>query len=180
MNARSDNEVEKNNDETNDAIDEVKKALGIDSFTNMSKKTKFQFATMLRDMDMQVALKIIEQSPEFAKFALDLLNDVESSYSATIKSNEQNVEQFYRGVQETRAILNGQLNRDNLTPDQWKFLIESILGLTKLESEKDTENKKFLSENFKTVAITSAAALLVGLAYVATKALPGGNNIKIG
>lgn len=56
---------------------EVKKALGIESFRNLSKGNVMRFAAMMPDMDKDVALRIIETFPEFKDFALNAVQAIE-------------------------------------------------------------------------------------------------------
>lgn len=53
---------------TFDSEDAVKKALAIDSWRNLSKDKLLRFVAMMPDMDKEVAVRTIEQFPQFKEF----------------------------------------------------------------------------------------------------------------
>lgn len=67
---------------------EILKELGMESWRNLSKEKMIRFAAMMPDMDKEVALKIIQQLPEFTKFALEALNVMEKEHANTLSSNK--------------------------------------------------------------------------------------------
>ena len=48
------------------SVEEVKNALKIDSFRNLSKDKIMEFVSLIPNMDKEVAINIIEQYPAFA------------------------------------------------------------------------------------------------------------------
>jgi O-phosphoseryl-tRNA(Cys) synthetase len=48
--------------------DELKKALEIDTWKNLSRDKLIKFVAMMPDMDKELALKVVEQFPEFKRF----------------------------------------------------------------------------------------------------------------
>lgn len=68
---------------------DVKKALGIDSFRNLSRENVMRFAALMPDMDKEIALKIVEQFPEFKAFALDAVHVMQKTRAATLAENAE-------------------------------------------------------------------------------------------
>lgn len=62
---------------------EIMRALGIDTWRHLSKEKTVRFAAMMPDMDTEVAMKIVEQFPEFRKFATDAFGAIEKAHEAT-------------------------------------------------------------------------------------------------
>ncbi|AMM34771.1 hypothetical protein SA2016_4119 (plasmid) [Sinomonas atrocyanea] len=154
-----------------DDEDEIKKALGIKSWRNLSKGKMIKFAAMMPDMDTEVALKIIEQFPEFTKFAMDAVDAMEKRHESTLAANKQSQEHVHRAFQEIREILRGELNKEGLSWEEKKFLIEQIQQTGRLEFQKDSENKKFLDAVLKKVLLGAGAALALGVVFVGGKIL---------
>jgi hypothetical protein len=69
------------------------------------------------------------------------------------------------------TILERQLEKDDLTWEQKKFIIEQIMETGKREFEKDSENKRFLDAMFGKLAAAGAAAVVLGVAVLGGKAL---------
>lgn len=145
---------------------EIKRALGIESWRNLSKDKMIRFAAMMPDMDTEVALKIAEQFPEFAKFAMDAVNAMEKAHKSTLSANKQSQERVHQAFHEIREILKGELSKDDLSPEERRFLIEQIQETGKQEFRKDSENKQFLDGMLRKVLLTAGAAVALGVAFV--------------
>ena len=150
---------------------EIMKALEIESWRNLSKDHMIRFAAMMPDMDTEVALKIIEQFPEFKGFALEALDVMEKRHESTLSHNKQSQDNVHRAFQEIREILKGELSKEDLTPEERKHILELIVETGNREFEKDTENKQFLEGMFKKAAMTVVGAIALGVVFVGGKAL---------
>ncbi|MFD8739511.1 hypothetical protein ACFV06_32000 [Streptomyces sp. NPDC059618] len=148
---------------------QIMQALEIDSWRHLSKDKMIRFAAMMPDMDTEVALKIVEQFPVFKDFAMDAVNVMEKRHESTLSANKQSQEHVHRAFQEIRQILKNELDKDYLTWEEKKFLIEQIQETGRLELQKDTENKRFLDGMFKKVMIGAGAALALGVVFVGGK-----------
>lgn len=150
---------------------EIKRALGIESWRNLSKDKMIRFAAMMPDMDTEVALKIIEQFPAFKDFALDAVDTMEKSHKTTLKANKQSQEHVHQAFQEIRDILKGELGKEDLSLEERKFIIEQIQETGRQEFLKDSENKKFLEKVFRGAVIGIGAAVALGVVFVGGKVL---------
>ena len=149
--------------------DEVKRRLGIETWRNLSKDKMLRFAAMMPDIDTEVALKIVEQFPAFTAFALDAVKVMEQAHAATLSVNDRSQDRVYQALQEIREILKGELDRNDLSWDERKFLIEQIQETGKLAFKKDSESKHFLDGLLKTVGMVGIAALALGVVFVGGK-----------
>ena len=145
---------------------EIKKALRIDSWRNLSKDKMIRFAAMMPNMDTEVALKIVEQFPVFKDFARDVVDAMKEAHESTLSANKQSQDHFHRACQEIREILKGELSKDNLSWEEEKFLIEKIQETARMEFQKDSENKQFLDGMLKKAVVGAGAALALGVAFV--------------
>lgn len=150
---------------------EIKQALGIDSWRNLSKDKMIRFAAMMPDMGTEAALKIIEQFPSFKEFATDVVNALEKSFDSAVSANKQSQEHFHQALQHIREILKGQLEREDQSWEERKYILDLIMETGRLESLKDSENKKFLSVALKTLAAGGVGALLLGVAFIGGKVM---------
>lgn len=145
---------------------EIKQKLGIESFRNLSKDNVLRFAAMMPDIDTEVALKIIEQFPDFKEFALDAVDNVEKAHESTLASNDQSQNNVYTSLREIREILKGELGREDLSWEQRKFIIEQIQENARSVVQNDSENKKFLHSLFNTVGVVAVGTVMLGVAFV--------------
>lgn len=150
---------------------EVMKQLDIDSWRNLSKDKMLRFAALMPDMDTEVALKIIEQFPTFKEFALDTVKEMEKAHKSTLKANDKSQKHAYKAFEEIREILKGELDRDNLTWDQRKVILEMIQDNGKLVFQKDSENKQFLNSVLGKVAVLGGSAVAMGVVFLGGKVM---------
>ncbi|MFI1280920.1 hypothetical protein ACH4U5_09170 [Streptomyces sp. NPDC020858] len=151
--------------------DDVKRALGIDTWRNLSKERMIRFAAMMPDVDTEVALKIIEQFPVFKDFAMGLVGAMEKAHESTLSANSKSQKYFHRACQEVRQILNHELDRGDLDWEQRKYIIEKIQETGRMESEKDSENKRFLDGMLKKVVVGAGAMAALGVVFVGGKVM---------
>ena len=142
---------------------EVKKALGIESWRNLSKDTFFRFLDSLPEIDRELALKLIAQVPEITKLARAALNDATKAYDAALKSNARSQEMVHEIQRQRLEILKDELGKD-LTPEERMRVLDEIKDVHSNALLKDTENKTFLSGLYDKKL---AAAGVTGLAFLA-------------
>lgn len=159
---------------------EIKQALGIDSWRNLSKDKMIRFAAMMPDMDKEVALKIIEQFPTFKDFAVNVVNSMEKAQEAALSDNRQSQDNVHRAFQEIREILKGQLSKDDLSFEEWKYLIEQIQETGRQEFQKDSENKRFLDGVLGKALLGAGGALAAGLVFIGAKVIADGKSSSDG
>lgn len=151
--------------------DEIKAALGISSWRNLSKDKVVRFAAMMPEMDTEVALKIIDQFPEFKEFAMDAVNAMEQAHAETLRANGKSQDDVHQAFSEIREILRGELDKGDLDWEQRKFLIEQIQETGRQQFSKDSENKRFLDGLFGKVVLGVGGALVLGLVFVGGKVI---------
>ena len=145
----------------------VLKKLGIPDFRHMTKDKIVAFATMLPKMDPEVAKKALEQFPEFAKTASEIVSYYKEIIEKGFDYNEKSVDSFYLTCDAIIATLNDQLKDGTLSFEEKQIVIDKMIELAKMKSDKDTENKHFISD------IVGKAAIGFGLAVAAVATVLG-------
>ncbi|KAD3515043.1 hypothetical protein [Arthrobacter yangruifuii] len=156
--------------------DQIKQALGIDSWRNLSKDKMIRFAAMMPDMDTEVALQIVKQFPHFKEFAMSAVDAMEQAHQSTLKANKHSQKRVHQAFQQIREALIVQLEQEGLSWEEKKYLIEKIMETGNLQFQKDTENKEFLDGLFKKVLFGAGAALALGVAFVGGRVMIEGND----
>lgn len=121
-------------------------------------------ASMMPDMDKEVALKVIEQFPEFRTLAVNMLDVMEQRHESSLRHNKASQDKVHEAYRSVRAILEGELDRD-LDWDQRKFILEKLMETADREFEKDSENKNFIETTFGKV-VTGVGGVAVAAAFV--------------
>lgn len=152
----------------------VLKKLNIENFRNLTKDKVITMASMLDKMDPEVAKKAIEQFPEFSNTAKEMLKEYKDTLDKGLEKNKESVESYYSVCKVTIETLKKQLENEELSFEERKYIIDKMLEVSKKMSEKDPENKKF-------IAIMSGLGLAaVGLVVTGLSSALGGNtNIEV-
>ena len=159
---------------------DVKRALGIDTWRELSKDKMLTFAALMPDMDTELALKVIEQFPNFREFAGEVVEVMEGAQDATIASNERSGDQVHDALRDIRGILKGELDKGDLPWEHRRWVIEQIQETGRLQFNKDSENKRFLDSVLGKVVLGAGGITALGLAALGGRVLeqkgPGGNS----
>ena len=146
---------------------EVKKALGIESFRNMKKDDIVQFFTMLPDIDKELSLKIIDQFPNFKEYALTAVEGFQETTKGLLNSNIQSEENLHTAWQDVRRILEAQLKNPDTTSEEKLRYAEMIMETARQESAKDSENKRFLTDFMDKSGRILGGVLMAGIVAIA-------------
>ena len=150
---------------------EIKSALGIESWRNLSKDNFIGFLERLPEVDPEVALKLIDQIPDITMLARGVLDDAEKAYEAALTSNARGQEMVQEVHLERFAILKAELDKD-LTPEQWMRVLDDMGEVNSNALSKDSENKRFISEQLEkklAAAAGLAAAAVIAVVFAAAK-----------
>ncbi len=145
---------------------EVLDKFGWKDFRSMNSKDLIRFVSSLPDMDREVAIKCIEQFPEFAKYGNKIVEILSKSYEHTVKVNKDladEVIETYRGILET---LKKELRKKDLTAEDRHSITEQMVDIADKIAEIDQNHQHFHELIIKAatavgmVAIAAAGALI--------------------
>ena len=152
----------------------VLKKLGIDDFRHLTKDKVITMASMLDRMDPEVAKKAIEQFSEFAHTMKDILNDYKQTLDKALDENGDSVKSYYSSCDAIITSLQKELDKENLSFDEKRYIIDQMIEVNKMKGEKDSENKRFIA----TLAVIGAAAIGT-VAGVLASAIGGNTKIEM-
>lgn len=128
---------------------QVKDALQISSFREISKAKLMEFVSLIPNMDKDVALAVIGQFPSYtasAKVMAEQLNTMCNSLLADNKDSRTTYVVAYKNILESLQEL---LKREDLNTREREYITEQMILIADKLADKDTENKQFLSEMLK-------------------------------
>ena len=147
----------------------VLQKLDIQDFRYLTKDKVIKMASMLDRMDPEVAKKAIEQFPEFANTTKELLSEYKDYLEKGLESNNKSVTKVYDTYSGIIQSLQKELDKDNLSFEEKKYIIEQMKEIADKVDKKDTENKKFLA------GMATLATVVVGGAIAVVATVIGGN-----
>lgn len=154
--------------------DELKKRLGIDSWRNLSKDKFIDFVSELPNMSKEVAMKVVEQFPNFRDLALGTFDQVQQQATGAVNANWKSQKKIHRAFKQYRDILSKELDRENLSPEDRFTVLRLLKEAIDTEALKDSEHKAFVLRALGMVGAAAAIVLATGLTVLGGKARIGG------
>lgn len=149
--------------------EKVLKKLDIVDFRHLTKDKVIKMASMLDKMDPEVAKKALEQFPEFANTTKEMLKDYKESLDKGLESNNESVAKVYDSYNAIIVALQKELENEELTFEQKKYVIEQMKDVAEKVDKKDSENKKFIA------GMATLATVVVGGTIAVLASVLGGN-----
>ena len=149
--------------------EKVLKKLGIADFRHLSKDKIMKFASMLPQMDPEVAKKALEQFPEFAKTAKDVLVEYRNILEKELESDSKSTARYYDACDNIIKSLQDELKQEDLDAEQKRDIMNKMIEVADMMGKKDAEHKKFL------LGIAAMASTTVVAVVAALGAALGGN-----
>ncbi|WIG19315.1 hypothetical protein [Kocuria rosea] len=150
--------------------DDVKEALGIKSWDDVPKDKMRQLVLMTRDMDAELAARIVDKLPVYEEFGTSALSALRKMHKRTLAANSESHDNFYQSCRITLETYNAELSKDGTTFEQKKYFMEQIQVILRMKYQKDSENKQFLDGIMGKILVS---ALALGGAYVGARMVNG-------
>ena len=119
----------------------VLKKLDIPDFRHLTKDKIIAFASLLPQMDTEVAKKALEQFPNFASTSLEVMREYKSILENAIVSNSETTKASIDMYNQVMISLQKMVDDENLTFDERVYILEQMKEIAILVDKKDTESK---------------------------------------
>ncbi len=145
---------------------QVKNALRIDSFRNLSKEKIMEFVSLIPNMDKDVAISIINQFPSYVEMAKDMVEQLSKTCDTAMSENHISQIEVFSAYKRILDDLGEILKRSDITPEERKYISNQMINIADKMAEKDTENKDFISYIIKSKEHIVLGALIFGAAIL--------------
>lgn len=143
--------------------EEVKHALKIDSFRNLSKDKIMQFASMIPYMDKEVAISVINQFPTFVEFGKSAIGCYLEMCDNILSYNKESQTAAIMGFQTILDSLSRRMDKPDLCEEERKAITDDMISVAEKIAEIDIQNKRFLNRIHKrTIWAMLAVGALIG------------------
>ena len=124
--------------------EQVKKALQIDSFRNLSKDKIMEFASLIPHMDKDVAIAIINQFPAYVESSRNMIEQYSAMCDKVLQSNDdsrKDAVMAYKTILDDLSIL---LKQDGITPEQQEKITDKMILVADKIADLHEDNRNFL------------------------------------
>ena len=148
------------------SVEEVKNALKIDSFRNLSKDKIMEFVSLIPNMDKEVAIKIIEQYPAFAKLSESMVTQLNKMCDTVLEKNEESQRLTIQAYKQILDELSNQLHMEDISKEEREKITKQMIEIADKISVKDTENKAFIDKMVKYSTGFAMGVVVLGAAIL--------------
>ena len=148
------------------SVEEVKNALKIDSFRNLSKDKIMEFVSLIPNMDKEVAIKIIEQYPAFAKLSESMVAQLNKMCDIALEKNEESQRLTIQAYKQILDELSNQLHMEDISKEEREKITKQMIEIADKISVKDTENKAFIDKMAKYSTGFAIGVVVLGAAIL--------------
>lgn len=141
---------------------QVKNALRIDSFRNISKSKIMEFASLIPNMDKDVAMAIINQFPAYASAATNMVSQFKEMCDNALTDNKDSRKDAIEAYRKILDDLSEVLKKDDISSEERAVITENMIAIADKISAKDTENKEFIEKVLKHGSHIVTVALVLG------------------
>lgn len=141
--------------------DQVKEYLNISDFRHITREKLIEFVSAIPDMNSEVAIKIIEQFPEFSGFAKVLVAHYETICNSILKENGSNAQAVMNGYQHTLDMLAELAQAENLDSTERRIFADKAVEVADKMAAFDTDNKNFLAGMTKYITWFASGTLIL-------------------
>ena len=149
--------------------EQVKKALQIDSFRNLSKDKIVEFASLIPHMDKDVAIAIINQFPAYVESSRNMIEQYNAMCDKVLQSNDdsrKDAVMAYKTILDDLSIL---LKQDGITPEQQEKITDKMILVADKIADLHEDNRNFLEGIIKYGTPLIGGALLLGAVILGVK-----------
>lgn len=137
---------------------QVLKKLGIPDFRHLTKDKVIAFASMVPNMQPEVAKKALEQFPNFASTSLDLMQEYKAIFEEVLADDRESTRVCYDMYNRVMDSLQKMLEEDELSFEEKTYILGLMKEVADAVADKDSEK----SENrMKILAIAGGVATAV-------------------
>ena len=145
---------------------QVKDALNIESFRNLSKDKIMEFVSLIPMMDKDVALSIVNQFPAYSEMARCMVEELTKTCDTVIAENTNSQNEVYSAYRKILDDLGEVLKREDISPEERDSISNKMIEIADKMSQKDTENKGFLAWITRNKEYAIGVALVLGAAIL--------------
>lgn len=123
---------------------QVLRKLKIKSFSEATTDKAISFSSMLPHMNPDVAKKALEQFPEFAKFASNIVAEYKGILLRGYDESSKTTKAYLDACNKILESLQKQLDKPFLSEKKRDKIINKMIEVAVMIDRKDTENKNFV------------------------------------
>ena len=142
---------------------------GRQDFQYMDKQEITKFMSMLSEVNIEDAIKIVEQFPDFAKNSIVMIDNLIDLCNKALDDDKAltilSIEAYMQILNELKIIL----EKEDIDEYEKKYIVEKMIEVADKIALKDTEGKEYKKDVLKTIGGVMAATIAIGIIIIGKK-----------
>ena len=144
----------------------VKKELDITDFRSITKDKIIQFVSLIPKLDKELAIKIIEQFPNYATMATTMVTNLINMCNDALKNNKETEKEAINAYKYVLETIRKELEDGEATPEEREKYNNQMIEVAEKINEIDIRNKKWIENIIKYSSSVLGVTLMVGAAIL--------------
>lgn len=148
-----------------DALKEIDilKKFKVEHFSELKKENIIELTSLLDQLDPQVAVKIVDQFPEFTQLSREVITDYKSLVHDILNKNDTNQKLILKACEQKLSTLEQLLHQKDLTSEDIKYYLSEMTATIEQMNSLDDKNKKWLGKLLTTVGTVMVSMAGLGI-----------------
>lgn len=151
--------------------EQVKALLGIQDFRSMSKEKIIKFVSSIPNMDREVAMKCIEQFPEFREAANSMVAHLKDVCTVIIEDDRDNRRTTVQTYERILSELETQLKNPDISHREKQEIIETMINIADKIADLERDARGLRKHIIDVVAAVASFGVTVAGAILGVKFL---------
>ncbi len=148
---------------------DVLKKIGAKDFRSWNKQQIVEFVSSIPDMDKEVAIKCIEQFPEFREQSTQIVKELYDMCGKLVEDHHISMTEAMASYQVILDDLSKQLNEPHLSNKRKDKIVSQMVEVADKIAELQREHGNVIKEAIKMVGVVAVTAISAGAAILGVK-----------
>ena len=148
---------------------DVLNKIGAKDFRSWNKQQIVEFVSSIPDMDREVAIKCIEQFPEFKEQSIQIVKELYDICGKIVEEHRLGMSVAIASYQLILDDLSRQLNKPRLSNKRKDKIVSQMVEVADKIAELQQEHGNVVKEALKMVGVVAIAAISAGAAVLGVK-----------
>lgn len=149
--------------------EQVKQALRIDSFNNLSKEKIMEFASLLPNMDRDVAIAVINKFPVYVESSLNMIEQFNVMCNKVLQGNDESLKGAVHAYQKVLDELSTLLKQEGITKERQNEITEKMISIAEEIAALHKDNQEFLKDLIRYSGALIGGVIILGAVILGVK-----------
>jgi len=156
--------------------EDVLERIGATDFRSIKQDQLIRFVSSIPEMDKELAIKCIEQFPEFNKYSKEIVSQLTVLCDNLVKEQKHSYNNVIESYKLILDDLHNMLEQSDISREEREIIIEKMVDIADKISDEHHTYSKFLQNNFRIIGSVIGLSMVLGAAILGVNIYDPKNN----